>query len=158
MRKFFYGLGVLTALVIVAGGIGLFVLARNGAALDTMSKAYVEDSVATIAANWDADELWKRASPRFRTTTKQDDLRGLFDAAKGALGPLLEFRGSSGQAMMSVVNSETSVSAQYVARCSFQKGEAELRLALVKHGDTWTIEGFHISSPALMKRLVGMRS
>ncbi len=34
MRKFFLGLGVLTALLLVAGGIGFFVLARNGEALE----------------------------------------------------------------------------------------------------------------------------
>jgi hypothetical protein len=158
MRRFFYGLGLLTAVLVVAGGIGLFVLFRNGAALDTMSKAYVEESVVAIAANWDANELWKRASPRLRTMTKPDEIRGLFEAAKDALGPLLEYRGSQGQAMMWAMNSQTKVSAQYVANCSFQRGNAQVQIALIKQGDRWMIEGFHINSSALMKRLVGVRS
>jgi multidrug resistance efflux pump len=57
MRKSFYGLGVITALVLVAGTIGIFVLSRNGAALDTASRAYVDDSVVKIVANWNAQEL-----------------------------------------------------------------------------------------------------
>ena len=158
MRKFFFGLGVFAAFVIVAGGLGFFILARNGNALDTASKAYVEESVVAIAANWDVDELWKRASPRLRTTVKPDEIRGLFDAAKGALGPLVDYRGSQGEAMMSLQNASPAVSAQYIANCSFQKGNAEIRITLVKQGDTWLIRGFHINSTAMMKRLVGVRS
>ncbi|MGB7257429.1 MAG: hypothetical protein WBD48_05075 [Pseudolabrys sp.] len=158
MRKFFYGLGIFAAIVIVAGGIGFFVLARNGAALDTASKAYVKDSVVTIATNWDSNELWKRASPHLRTMAKQEELRGFFDAARDALGPLVEYRGSQGQSLMSVVNSQSRVSASYVAQCHFQKGDAVIQVALVKQGDTWMIEGFHINSSVLMKRLVGLKS
>ncbi len=126
MRKFFYGLGILTAVAIVAGGVGFFILARDGAALDTASKVYVEDSVVAIAANWDADELWKRASPHLRTMMRQADLRGLFDAAKGALGPLPDYRGSKGEALISVMNAQTTVSAKYLAGGHFQKGDAQL--------------------------------
>jgi len=158
MRKFFLGLGVVAASVIVAAGIGLFVLARNGNALDQMSKAYVEDSVVAIAANWDANEFWKRASPHLRTTIKQDDVRGLFDAAKGALGSLVDYRGSKGEALISVMNARSTVSARYVANGHFQKGDAQFQIVLVKQGDAWMIEGFHINSPALMQRLVGVRS
>lgn len=158
MRKFFYGLGVITAVAIVAGGIGLFMLARSGAALDTASKAYVEDTVVTVASNWNADELWKRASPHLRTIATRNDIRGLFDTARQALGPLLEYRGSQGQALISTMNSQTALSAKYVARAHFQNGDADLQLVLVKQGDEWMIEGFHINSSALMQKLVGTRS
>jgi transposase len=158
MRKFFYGLGVITAVAIVAGGIGLFLLARNGAALDTASKAYVENTVVTVASNWNADELWKRASPHLRTIATRNDMRGLFDTARQALGPLLEYRGSQGQALISTMNSQTTISAKYVARAHFQNGDADLQFVLVKQGDEWMIEGFHINSSALMQKLVGTRS
>jgi hypothetical protein len=143
MRKFFYGLGVITALVLVAGAIGIFVLSRNGAALDTASRAYVDDSVVKIVANWDAQEFWKRASPRFRAASKYDDIAALFDGARSALGPMVEYRGSQGEAIMSVVNSQTKVTANYIAQGSFQKGNAALRINMVKQGDTWMIEGFN---------------
>ena len=35
---------------------------------------------------------------------------------------------------------------------------AEIKLLLIKQGDAWMIEGFHINSSALMRQLVGMRS
>jgi len=158
MRKFFYGLGVFTAFVIVAGGIGLFILSRNGNALDTASKAYVEDSVVAIAANWNVDELWKRASPHLRTIARPEDIRGFFDAAKGALGPLVAYQGSEGEALMSVINTHSQVSAKYIARGQFQKGNADFQVVLIKQGDSWMIEGFHINSSALMQRMVGVKS
>jgi hypothetical protein len=156
MRKFFFGVGVLAAVLIVAGGVGFFVLSRDGAALDRMSKAYVDESVVAITANWDMDELWKRASPHLRQMANEDQIRGLFEAAKSALGPLAEFRGSRGEAIISV--KDASVSADYLARGRYQKGDASLRIALVKQGDSWMIEGFRINSNALLKRLVGVRS
>jgi hypothetical protein len=158
MRKFFLGLGVLTALLLVAGGIGFFVLARNGEALDKMSKAYVDDSVLAIAANWNVDELWKRAGPRLRASVKREDLRNLFDALGGALGQMAEYDGSAGQATMSVVNAQSTVGASYIANARFRKGEAAISVALVKVGDAWMIEGFHVNSPALLKNLAGVRS
>jgi hypothetical protein len=158
MRKFFMGLGVLTTMLVVAGGIGFYFLASKGQALDRMSKAYVDDTVVAIAANWDANELLKRAGPRLRATARPDEIRGLFDVARGALGPMLDYGGSRGEAILSVANSQPMVSAKYVAKGHFQKGDAELQIVLSKQGDTWLIEGFHISSSALMKRLVGVRS
>lgn len=158
MRKFFYGLGVVMAVLIVAGGIGFFFLARSGMALDSASKAYVDDSTVRIVANWDVKELWKRTGSRFKAASKYDDMAALFDAAKGTLGPMLEYRGSQGQALMSVNNAHTAVSARYVAIGHFQKGDAQIQIALVKQGDVWMIEGFHINSSALFKRLVGTQS
>jgi hypothetical protein len=158
LRKFFLGLGVFTALLLVAGGIGFFVLARNGEALDKASKAYVDESVVAIAANWNVDELWKRAGPRLRASVKREDMRNLFDALNGALGQMADYDGSAGQATMSMVNSQSTVAAQYVAKAHFRKGDAAISVALVKVGDDWMIEGFHVNSPALLKSLVGVRS
>jgi hypothetical protein len=143
VRKFFYGLGVTTAIAIVAAAIGFFILARSGTALDTASKAFVSDTVIAVTSRWDADELWKRASPHFKTSVRREDLRTLFYASRDALGPLMDYRGSDGQAMMSSINLQTNVSAQYVAHAGFEKGDADLWLSLIKQGDTWMVEGFH---------------
>jgi hypothetical protein len=159
MRKFLYGVGAVIALLVVGGGVGLFVLARNGAALDAESKAYVDDSVVTITAHWSADELLRRSTPNFRQITSLDDLQGLFDAARTALGPLVDYGGSKGDSMVSaIVGSGTTISAKYVARAKFQKGDADLQLTLLKIDGGWKIEGFHINSNALMSSLTGRRS
>jgi hypothetical protein len=158
MRKFFLWFGVAMAVLIVAGGVGLFALARNGAAIDAESKAYVDDSVVAIGGNWDAGELWKRSGERFRQATKQEDLHAFFDAANQALGRLTEYHGARGDATISVSNAGTTVSAKYVARGTFEKGDAEIQIAAVKNGREWRIEGFHVNSSVLMKSLIGVRS
>ena len=158
MRKFFVGLGIAFAVLVVAGGVAFGVLAWNGAALDKSSQAYVDQSVVAIAADWNADELWKRAGPRLRHAVKETDLRDLVAGLRAALGPLAEYDGSRGQAIISVVNAQTQTSAQYVAKGRFEKGEAEVKIALVRSGDSWLIEGFHVSSPVLARNLIGFRS
>ncbi len=159
MRKFFYFLGALVALLVVGGGIGLFVLARNGAALDAESKAYVDDAVVTITAHWSTDELLKRATPHLLQITKPDDLQALFDGASMALGPLVDYQGAKGDSMISaMVGSGTTVTAKYIARVKCQKGDADLRLMLLKVDGSWKIEGFYVGSSALLGTLAGRRS
>ncbi len=158
MRKFFYGLGILMACIVVIGGAGLFFLARDGMALDTESKAYVDKSVAAITDDWDAGALWQRGSPRFRQVTKQQDLRNFFDAAREALGRLVASRGGTGQAMISIVNATKVVTGNYTVHAQFEKGDADIQIGIVKDGSQWRIEGFHINSSTLMRSLADFRS
>ena len=144
MRKFFFGLGVCAAVVIAAAGLGFYILARSGSALDTASKAYTQDAVVAIAAHWDATELWKRASPRLRQVADYDKMRGLMTSAERALGTLRGLRATEGQSMIAVNTMRTAVSAQYVATASFDRGDARFRVLLVRNGDGWLIEGFHV--------------
>jgi hypothetical protein len=156
MRKFFYGLGAAIGIIILAAGIGIFFLARNGAALDAESKAYVKDAVVAITADWNADELMKRSTPDFRRVTKPDLLQSLFDAARTALGPLVEYEGAKGDSTAAVMaGSGTTISARYMAHAKFQKGEAYIQITLLKIDGTWRIEGFNIRSDAVLRTLTG---
>jgi hypothetical protein len=42
------------------------------------------------------------------------------------------------------------ISAQYSAKATCQKGEAMVKLGLIKHGDRWQILNFHVDSAALV--------
>ena len=42
------------------------------------------------------------------------------------------------------------VSGQYTAKVTFQKGEATIKLGLIKHGDQWQILNFYVDSPGLV--------
>lgn len=158
MRKFFFGFGVVMAVVIVAAAIGMFFLARDGAALDAESKAYANKSVAAIAEDWDVDALWRLSSADFRQATKEDVLRGFFDATREALGRLVAARSATGQATISIINAVKVVRATYTVHAKFEKGDAEIRIGMVKSGSEWRIEGFHINSAQLMRNLTGLRS
>jgi len=148
MRKFFYVLGVCAAVAIAAGAVGLFLLVRHGAALDAESKAYVDEAVVAISARWNKDELWERATPHLREITTAGALQALFDTASTRLGTLVAYRGAHGDANISSFvgpsGSRTTVSARYIADARFQNGDASFQITLLKLGERWMIEGFHI--------------
>ena len=158
MRKLLFGLGVVLAFVIGAGAVGFFMLARTGSALDAESAAYVRDVVVTIASDWNADALWRRGTPRFRQAQTEQDLRNFFDVAKGSLGRLLEYRGATGQATISITPAGRTTLAQYDAKATFEKGNADIVVTAVKVGADWHIQGFRINSTAFMRALIGQRS
>jgi hypothetical protein len=159
MRKFLSILGAIFLVLLVVLGIGIFIVARNGAALDAESKAYVDDAVITIAAHWSPDELMKRASLHLRQTVKRDDIEGLFGAAMTALGPLVDYQGAKGTSLVTATAlTGTTITASYVAQAKFMKGSAELQVALTKIDGLWKIEGFHINSSELMKTMTGRSS
>src|SRR5262249_4293418 len=159
MRKALSLLGALALLLIVGGGIGLFKMVRNTAALEAESRAYVEDAVVNIAAQWSKDELLKRATPHLRSIAPPEDLRSLFEAAAAGLGPFVSYVGSKGGTMVSVMTgSGTNISAKYVARATFQKGDADFQITLLKVDGTWMIEGFYIGSLAMMRNLSGRQT
>lgn len=158
MRKFFFGLGIVTACLVVAAGIGVFFLARDGAALDAQSKAFVKNAVVAIADDWDSEALWQRSSARFRAVTKEQDLRNFFAAARQALGHMTAHDGPRGQATIMVTNQGRRVAANYSVRATFERGDADIQIGIVKDGAQWRIEGFHINSSTLMRSLVGFSS
>ncbi|HTZ81353.1 MAG TPA: hypothetical protein VMC10_25815 [Stellaceae bacterium] len=159
MRKLFIALGIVFAVILVAGTVGLFVLARNGAALDAESKAYVDDAVIAITAHWKKDEFMKRATPQLLQSAKPKALDDLFDAAGFGLGPLVEYRGAQGQSLMSATTGTgTVISANYVAEARFQKGTAAIHIALLKIDGVWMINGFNIESTDMMSNLAGKKT
>jgi hypothetical protein len=159
MRKFLYTLGAVTAFLVVAAAIGLFFIVRSGLALDAESKAYADDAIVAITAHWSTDELIKRSGPNLRHGTQPDVIRGLFDAASAALGPLVDYQGAKGDSLVSVMTgSGTKVSARYVAHANYQKGDADVQMTLEKIDGGWKIEGFDIRSDTLMRALTGHNS
>jgi type IV secretory pathway TraG/TraD family ATPase VirD4 len=162
MRKVFYGLGIFASAVVavlVILVIGLFFVARSGGALDAESKAYVDDAIVAISARWDKKELAQRASPALKQNLAAGQIDALFDAFTIGLGPLVEYRGATGQSVVTaMIGSGTSRTANYLANARFQKGDAEIRIGLVKIDDRWMIQNFYVNSSALLSNLAGKRT
>jgi hypothetical protein len=156
MRKFFFGLGIVTAIVIVVLSIAFGILAWQGSELDKESTAFGDESVLAIAKDWSVDELWKRASSKLRQNTNKQDLSRFFGALHNALGPLIEYDGGKGHSI-TFVGTQSSITANYAGKGHFRNGDADIQIALSKTGSTWMIEGFHVNSPLLLKRLGGAK-
>ena len=149
MKKFLIVLGSIFLAVVVLGAIGIAFFAVRGTALDKESKAYADSAIPAIVSTWSKKELLDRASPEFKNAIAIDQLDRLFRWVSG-LGQLQKCEPAQGQSVMSATTQTGKrISAQYTAKATFQKGEATIKLALIKHGDQWQILGFHVDSPAL---------
>jgi hypothetical protein len=144
--------------MVVVGPLFWFIFNSEERVLDSESRAYAADTVMAITKHWDSAELWKRSTPHFREITRRDDVQAVFTIAGAALGPLTEYLGAAGQATVSTTNSHTTASAEYVAKGSFQKGDADFQMVMTKVGDAWMIDVFHIRSQAIMKTQVRLKS
>lgn len=146
MRKALTVLGAVTLIVIVVACAGFGVLAYNGRALDAESKAYVDRAMPAIVQSWDRQQLMAQATPELRATMSPDALNA-FWSALSRYGPLLEYQGAQGDALLSLtVGSGSTVSARYVVRARFENGDATFRILLMKRDGRWMIHGFHVDS------------
>jgi hypothetical protein len=90
--------------------------------------------------------LLDRASPEFEKAITIDQLNRLFRWVSG-LGQLQKCEPAQGQSLMSAT---TQTGKRISAQATFQKGEATIKLGLIKHDDQWQILSFHVDSPALV--------
>jgi hypothetical protein len=152
MKKFLIVLGSIFLTIIVLGAIGIAFVAVRGSALDKESKAYADSAIPAVVTTWSEKELLDRASPEFKKAITLDQLDRLFRAF-ATLGHLQNCEPANGQALMSATTQNgKTISAQYTAKATFEKGEATIKLGLIKHGDQWQILGFHVDSPVFIPR------
>ena len=146
-KKFFVILGALFLAFIV---VGIVFVAIKGNALDKESRAYADAAIPAIVGTWSEKELLDRASPELRKVVTTDQMDRLFRWV-GSLGQLQKCEPVQGQALMSATTQNGQrITAEYTAKATFPKGEATIKLALIKHDDRWQILRFHVDSPALV--------
>lgn len=143
MRKVLYGFGAAILLIVVTfGGVIGFALSMSSG-LDEESKAYVEEALSAIAANWDGQKLLERSSAELRDLAKPDEVRTFF-ISLSRLGTMVEYQGATGQASMGYfTGTGMAITAAYVASAKFQNGAATFRIGLVKREGRWFLHSFH---------------
>ena|ERR1700730_10482138 len=150
MKKFFIVLGSIFLALIVLGAIGIAFFAIKGSALDKESKAYADSAIPAIVSTWSEKALLDHASPEFKRAVTIDQLDRLFRWVSG-LGQLQKCEPAQGQSLMSATTQTGKrISAQYNAKATFQKGQATIKLGLIKHDDHWQILSFYVDSSALV--------
>jgi hypothetical protein len=147
-------------IVLIGAGLavtgGLYVMTRNHLALDREGAAFVKDSVAAIGSHWDTAELLQRSTPQFRDQIKETDLQAEFAAANKTLGPLVEYRAVGAKSNFIFAFGNKPLTADYIVRAAFAKGEAELEVHAVHNGSTWRIDGFSFGASPELRKLIGM--
>jgi hypothetical protein len=143
--------GIVFLVLLAFSAVVIGAVVWEGTRLDASSKAYVDENVPLIVKNWSQEELSRRESAQFRAVTSDDQLAKLFSIFS-QLGPMQEYGTATGGANMNMVPaSGFQVTAVYTVSAEFQNGKAEIRIALVKKGDSWEISGFRVDSPAFLK-------
>lgn len=159
MRKFFMIFGIGAALLVVVGAAGIAFMAVRGSELDRESRAAATASLYSITARWNPDELSRRGTPQLKSTLKPFEVANLFNAFATGLGALVEIEAPQGTSTISVNAGEGTVtSAQYAYRARFEKGDAIIRIFLLKIDGEWLVHGFNVDSPALLNNLTGRPS
>jgi hypothetical protein len=149
MNRIVVAFGALFLVFVLSIGALIGYAAITGPQLDRSSKAYVDEAVPKIIATWSVDELLSRGSPGIRDTVDMERLRSVFGQLS-ALGRMVSYDGAKGTARMAFTPSDGKVvGAVYVARATFEKGRAEIRISLVQLAGQWKIQNFSVSSPAL---------
>jgi hypothetical protein len=150
MKKFFIVLGSLFLAIVVLGAIGIAFVAIKGSARDKESETYADSAIPAIISTWNEKALLDRAGPEFKKAVTIEQLDRLFRWVS-SLGQLQKCEPAQGRAVMSATTQTGKrTSAQYTAKAEFQKGEATIKLGLIKHDDYWQILSFHVDSPALV--------
>jgi hypothetical protein len=143
--------GLLLVLLVTVGGL-IGYAAVTGPALDASSKAYVDEAVPRIIANWSVDELLSRGAPRIRDSVDMGELRAAFEKLSG-LGRMVSYDGAQGTSRMAFTPSDGKVvGAIYLARATFEKGRAEIRISLLQVDGRWRIQSFSVNPQALRPR------
>jgi hypothetical protein len=156
MQKFKILRIVLMGTVLAVAG-GLWLITRDHLKIDRESSAFVRDSVVAIGSHWDTTALLQRATPHFREATKDADLSAEFAAANATLGPLIEYRAVGGKTNFLLTLGGKPLTADYIVRAAFAKGEADLEIHAVRDDSTWRIDSFSIGASPEMRALLGMQ-
>lgn len=152
MKKFLIILGsIFLAIIVIVAALIAFVAVR-GTRLDKESKAYADAAIPAIVNTWSEKALLDRASPEFKQAVTIDQLDRLFRWVS-TLGTPQKIAPAKGDAIMSATSQAgRQTTANYDTKVTFAKGEANIHLALIKHGDNWQIMGFKVNSPALVPK------
>lgn len=151
MKKILIAFGILFLVLIIVGGGLISYFVYQGSKLDASSKAYVDENVPKIVSGWSAQNLIDRASPELLRAVTPIDAAKLFQKLS-SLGSLRKYQGSKGQATFSYTSQDGKViSASYVAKADFAKGEAEINLKLIQHNGSWQVLSFYVNSPIFLK-------
>jgi hypothetical protein len=134
--------------LMIAGAAGLVVLGKK---YDKESKAFVDTAVQAIAADWDIEELQKRASPEFNDEVDYESLAEDFITLQ-QLGKLVEYKGATGDSNITISLSGYAITADYTATAEFEEGSAEMQVSLVRRAGRWQILDFSISPESITER------
>lgn len=154
MDKFLKVLGAVFLVALLGIAIAVAVMLPRGMALDEEAAAYVEANIPLLVAEWDAEELKRRAAPELLAGSGAEQMPRMFTYLS-ALGKLQKLEKPVGRVGTGVYpGSEFNGTwGDYVTNATFDAGPAQVKMVLKRDGASWQIMGFHIRSAALLSQV-----
>jgi hypothetical protein len=152
MKKFLMVMGTIFCGLIVLIIVAATFAAIRGTRLDKESRTYADAAIPAIVSTWSADAFFDRASTELTRQVSANDADRLFRTF-GQLGHLKHCDPAKGQSTIStIIGQPRKITAHYEVSASFEKGDAVIKMDLIKHDNNWQILGFHVDSPAFVPK------
>jgi hypothetical protein len=144
----FRALGRIVIVLVV--GVALFV--GWSFLQDYKARAFIRTSVAAICKRWDFDELKRLSSTKLRATPVfENQGQAMMYAMGQALGPIKSAEEPAGTAGLRFdtrnTSAEQGTQGSYVVYAHFERGEAEIKIHVVRENGLWRIATFNVNSP-----------
>lgn len=158
MKKVLLVGGVLLSLVLVllvAGSGAWFYLSGTHFyfqhSTDRQTEEFARRTIEQVFANWNNEKFIRRANERFFQTTPREQLQRLFRVLEDKLGTMHWHNGIQKSQAVKSVGKNGQTTAQFLTYATYEKGEARIRLSLVRQDQTWEILGFNVNSQSLLQ-------
>jgi hypothetical protein len=146
MRKIIGICAAASAAVLLTFAVAVATVEVASQKLEVEGHQYADAAIRAVATRWDRNALMARASAQLRESPESaKDVSNEFSGFR-VLGRLTKYHGCIGStSFIARPNGEALVMAEYTARAEFQNGPAEVRITLLRSGDSWKILRFAVS-------------
>ena len=148
MKKILTILGAIFICLILVGVIAISGLYYYFSGLNKESKAYVDEVIPMIVTSWNSKELINRVSPEFLQVVSAEKIGLLFSTLSEQIGPLKDYKGSTGKAKVTITPKGKVIAANYLAKAVFEKAPAKIEIQTILLDNKWQIEGFRVTLDA----------
>jgi len=140
--------GALVALILT----NVAVMQYIGPRLDAEAKAYVEQSLPTIMARWNVEDLRSEASPELLQALPDDKLLLFYKAGADRLGPLKAVQTVKGDSFIRFWAFPWSftIGGNFVADVLFEKAAARVSIGTIRRGGQWRYTSLYVNSEAFL--------
>jgi Tfp pilus assembly protein PilP len=144
---------IVISAAIMAAAVFLAYRSTLGSNVGKEAAQYADNVFMNMFGKWDADRLLAEASPEYFSTMPREQgaatTKNLFRDASEKLGRLQKYAiASQNMRTSKSPDGKTVTFMEYTANSSFEKGNAQIILTLIRKDDKWKVYGFRWSLPS----------
>lgn len=137
--------GIFLFLIVIVVGLGIYMGVQLGPA-DEEARVYARNSILAISSEWDADEVFARASEELLATLDEGEVIQLMRQGARAVGDLTKL-GEVECATNISTHTKTGkiVQSECTANAEHQRGSVDYTVNVMKRDESWSTTGFHFN-------------